>query len=157
MVALSKISSTITKGLSNPKVQKFLLYVLLILVAVYILSRSSEKFNLFVKGLKPPKGEGIYNPVAESRQSLLKELAMSINAYLDAPWYSLGGSDAMVAHAALEIALEIPNNELYYLTKYYKSTYMKSLYKDLDEETMPSTWDVDVKLLQRLEELNLVD
>ncbi len=153
--------TTIFKGLtsifSNPKVQKILIYVVIALVILYIISRSSERAHLFIKKLKPPKGDNLYSPLSDTRKAYVEDIGDNINTYLDANWYSSQALfDFYGDEEWFQKAADLPDNELYYLSKYYSSNYGKSLYKDVDEELMNSDWTADTDLLQRLEKMNLV-
>ena len=70
-------------SLSNPKIQRILLIIVIAIIILWILGNASEKFNVFVKKIKPPTGEGIYNPVPESRKGIIEDIAKDIYEYLD--------------------------------------------------------------------------
>lgn len=155
---MGAIGGAILKALTNPKIQKYVLYIALIILIIWVLSKSSEKVAIFVKGLKPASGEGIYNPVEESRKPQIEHLASEIKSYLDQSvleYWAYGYVSNLYNYSGVfEEASALPNNELRYLADYYRKSYGISLYKDVDEETFYNNWDT--KLLQRLKETNMV-
>lgn len=155
---MTSLLQSITKALSNPKIQKFILYILIALFVLWLLSQTSEKFAVWFKKFKLPSGNNVFSQVDESRKQTIEDISDGIKKYLDSNPISsfLGAGSNAEAKMYFNAAYNLPDNELYYLHKYYKSTNGKTLYKDIDEETMPSSWDIDVKLLQRLKAMNLV-
>ena len=147
---LANFLKVITKGLSNPKVQKILIIILLVLVAMYILSKASGKFKQFFQStFRGVQGDKVNAPITDLRKGTLEAMADELYAGIyGSEWNSVLAQQMSNMDA-------LPDNELTYVAQYYGSFLSQNtMYYDIDWEIMPFE-DADDKLLARLSAMNL--
>lgn len=154
---MDKLFSSIMNALKNPKVQKFILIALAVIIGLVLLSNASEKVARFLKGLKLPSGDNVFNTPSEQRQLYIEEVMNGINEYLDESLWEWFWSTDEEGLGWIEKAFYLPDNELYYGATYYKKTFSIALFKDLDEETFPLYEGEVDNLKARLEKMNLIN
>ena len=139
-----------TKLLSNPKVQKFLLYLVIGLVILYILNRSVPKFERWMRStFLPVRGDNVNAPISDTRKAELENIAGELYDAI----YGIPG--AGFVEKAMGSVLALPDNEFTYVVQYYEKFLSdNSMYVDVDWEIMPFDTEDD-KLLTRLKDMNL--
>ena len=139
------------KMLSNPKVQKILLIIIVLVIVVWMLNRGSAKFNHWYRTtLAPVKGDNVNAPISSQRKGILEDLALdTYNAIY-------GGFVTMITIDDLLINLNsLPDNELKYVATYYEKMLSdNSLYYDVDWESLPFI-DSDEILMSKLKSMNI--
>lgn len=140
--------AVLTKFLSNPKVQKVILYIVLAIIALWILSTVSEKANRWIRNtFLPPKGDQLNYPVTDVKKEQLEQMAQDI-------YDGIYGSGFFLP-TLFSGALALPDNEFLYMVQYYEQFLSTNkLYYDIDWEIMPTT-DTDDQMLARLTAMNL--
>ena len=134
-------------GLSNPKVQKILLYIIIGIIILVILGNVSDGArNIFRKF--NPKGDDVFAPIPKERKSYLEKLAGNIHSGV----YQVIGNDL---DGYLEEALALSDSEFKWLNEYYnKYVGDNTMYYDIDWEMMWWT-NVDQDVLARIKRQNL--
>lgn len=151
---MKNIFASIQKALSNPKTQKILFMILLVIVILYILSKVSTKFRLWIRSFLGPQGDDVNAPVTPDRQDMIENLARNIKTEIDNEYYlGVGGQAELLS--LIQTALFLPDNEFYQLALYYSKSYAANIYDDVDGYTFPSSSVADENFLRRLEEMNI--
>lgn len=148
---LANLLKVITKGLSNPKVQKILLVILLILVAMYLLNKGSGKFKQFFQStFRGIQGDNVNAPITDARKQWLEDLAQALYSEI----YDWFGSNETIESILIQMN-SLPDSELAYIATYYNGFLStNTLYYDIDWEFMPFE-DVDDDIMARLSAMNL--
>lgn len=138
--------SSIGQILSNPKVQKALLWIAIIIIVLIVLGNITDKSRGFFRRLGGAQGEDVYAPIAESRKTQLESMAADVNSGVNEVGISLEGT--------LDDVLALSDSEFRYLVQYYNKYYDNTMYYDVDWEWMWWT-DVDDDVLARIKRQNL--
>ena len=142
--------ASLMKMLGNPKVQKAIIIVVLVLLALWLLSRASSKAKGFIQGtFMGVQGDNVYAPISDERKVILEQMAEGVHGLIyGTDW----GNELTPALGNLNA---LPDNELTYVAQYYGSFLSaNSLYYDIDYEWLFTT-DEDEKILARLSAMNL--
>ena len=147
---MGAIFTMLTKGLSNPKVQRVLLIIVLILVVMYLLNKSNQKFKVwFQSTFKGVQGDSVYAPISDPRKTQLEQMAEDLHAGI---W---GNEWNSVLANMMSNMNALPDNELTYIAQYYGNFLSpNTMHYDIDWEIMPFE-DADDQLLARLSAMNL--
>lgn len=129
---------------------KWFWIILAVIIALIIINKhwDSIKQTLFERKITnyTTDSSGKVIEVSQLDEQRLQRLADKIRSEASS-WYGLDASD-------LEPVLELSDQELEQLAKYYKKAYSISLYQDIDNELMPFT-QADEQLMTRLDRLAL--
>ena len=153
---MDKIISSLTKLFSNPKVQKMLVIILVIIAILFLLSKISSKFRMALGSIKGVKGKDVYAPIDDARKMVIQDMATGLDNYINPSGWFGEISDAVDGETALVLAVGLPDNEFTYFAQYYEQTFGESLYKAIEGEYSWATGSQYKKVQARLQAMNLV-